>query len=178
MGKEQILEMAWREYSDKLLSYILNKINSTEDAEDVLAEVFLKLAKQTELTRIPHKLPNWLYRTTRNSIIDYYRTKKPFDPLPDNLIQNTPSVETMAVLSRCLMPIIDELPQLYRLPIIKSEIEEKTMKQVSEELGLSLPAVKSRILRGRKKLKQAMSRRCTFYYDEEGQLTDYKEKTQ
>jgi hypothetical protein len=56
---------------------------------------------------------------------------------------------------------------------VLSEIQGKKQKVVAEALGLSLPALKSRILRGRKKLKDLMAKRCTFYRDESGQLVDY-----
>ena len=173
---EKYIETAWNKYHRKLLSFIRTKINSHEDAEDVLADVFIKLARQAESSRIPQKLPNWLHCVTRNSIIDYYRTKRPTETLPDELAQNRSEPQAISTLSACLMPIIEELPDSYRLPILLSEIEGKSQQQVAETLGLSLSAVKSRILRGRKKLKDLMAKRCTLYHDESGQLVDYKEK--
>ncbi len=174
--KETHIETAWKEYSKKLLSFIRTKISSHEDSEDILADVFLKLAKQTELSRIPQKLPNWLYLVTKNTIIDYYRTKRTLETLPEQLIHTQPNPQAISTLSACIMPIIKELPDIYKLPIIRSEIDGETHRQVAAELKLSLPAVKSRILRGRKKLKDLMAKRCTLYYDEFGQLIDYNEK--
>lgn len=171
----EYIEAAWRQYSDQLLAFICKKIDSHADAEDVLADVFLKLAKQTDAARVPHKLSNWLYLVTKNAIIDYYRLKKPLARLPEDLTQDIPSPQAISTLSACILPIIEELPEPYKLPIIRSEIDGKTHSQVAAELALTLPAVKSRILRGRKKLKDLMAKRCTFYYDESGRLVDYKE---
>lgn len=171
------LEESWNEYRDKLLVFIRIRVGSHEDAEDILANIFLKLAKQSEQARIPNKLPNWLYRTTANAIIDYYRVKKPHDTLPDDLKEERPDLPAISTLSDCIVPIIGELPDNYKLPILRSEIEGKTHRQVADELNLSLSAVKSRILRGRKKLKELMAKRCSFYFDESGQLLDYKEKS-
>jgi RNA polymerase sigma-70 factor (ECF subfamily) len=170
------IETAWNEYSKKLLAFIRTKIKSHEDSKDILAAVFLKLAKQVELSGIPHKLSNWLYFVTRNSIVDYYRTKKTLEKLPEDLRQDQPDPQAISALSACIMPIIEELPDTYRLPIIRSEIDGKTQREVAAELNLSLPAVKSRIFRGRKKLKNLMAKRCMLYYDEYGQLFDYNEK--
>ena len=175
--KKKFIETAWTEYSQKLHSFIRTKISSHEDAEDILADVFLKLAKQTELSRIPHKLPNWLYLVTKNAIIDYYRTKKPTEELPTDLGQNEPDSQAISTFSACIYPIIEKLPDTYRLPILMSEIDGKTQRQVAAELNLSLPAVKSRILRGRKKLKDIMVRRCTLYFNGNGQLIDYNENS-
>jgi RNA polymerase sigma-70 factor (ECF subfamily) len=176
MKEEEYLEKAWEAYSKKLLKFVRSKVKTDQDAEDILAEVFVKLAKQTNLSKVPHKLSVWLYQVTRNAIIDYYRSQKPLETLPDNLLDETQEPQTITMLSACIVPIIEELPETYRVPLLLSEIAEKPHKQVAEELGISLPAVKSRILRGRKRLKNLMAKRCTFYHDDSGQLIDFKEK--
>jgi RNA polymerase sigma-70 factor, ECF subfamily len=173
--KDKYLEIAWKEYNEKLLSFIRANVISPEDAEDILADVYVKLVRQTELSRIPQKLPNWLFRVTRNTMIDFYRTRKSLKALPENLKEDLPEPQAISTFSDCILPIIEALPENYRLPILLSEIHGKKQKEVAEELGLSLSALKTRILRGRKKLKDLMSKRCTFYYDKHGQLIDYKE---
>jgi RNA polymerase sigma-70 factor (ECF subfamily) len=169
------VESAWMEYSKQLLSFIRTKVDSSKDAEDILAEVFYKLAKLSELSRIPTKLPNWLYRVTYNTIIDYYRKKKPTVALPDELSNPTSEPEAISKLSACILPIIEELSDTYRYPLLLAEIDEKSHQEVADILGISLSATKSRILRGRRKLKDLMSKRCTFYHDKNGQLIDFKE---
>lgn len=169
------LEIAWRTYHQRLLSFIGSQVNSPEDAEDILADVYVKLARQTELSRIPQKLPNWLYSVTRNTIIDFYRTSKPLVDVPEDLQEEAPEPEAISTFTECLRPLVEELPEIFRLPLLLSEVDGKKQKAVAEELGLSLPALKSRILRGRKKLKSLMAKRCTFYHDEKGRLVDYKE---
>jgi RNA polymerase sigma-70 factor (ECF subfamily) len=169
------MEEAWFEYNERLLRFIRTHINSPDDAEDILSMVYLKLAQQTEMSRVPQKLPNWLYSVARNVIIDFYRTRKPMENIPDDLQEETPEPQAISTLSECIHPIINELPETFRLPILLSEILGKKQKEVAKELDLSLPALKSRVLRGRKKLKALMAKRCSYYYDENGQLTDYKE---
>jgi RNA polymerase sigma-70 factor (ECF subfamily) len=177
MKKDAYVEKAWNDYSKKLLNLIRNKVKTHQDAEDILAEVFVKLANQTELSKVPHKLSVWLYLVTKNTIIDYYRSQKPFEALPDDLIAEAQEApQAIASLSACIIPIIEELPETYRAPLLLSEIAGKSQKQVAEELEISLPAVKSRILRGRKRVKNLMAKRCTFYRDESGQLVDFNEK--
>jgi DNA-directed RNA polymerase specialized sigma24 family protein len=81
---QEYLVAAWNAYSRKLHAYIRKKIKSHEDSEDILADVFVKLAKQTEQSRIPHKLPHWLYLVTKNTIVDYYRRRRPLEELPQD----------------------------------------------------------------------------------------------
>ncbi len=169
------IENAWNEYNERLRNFIRMHVRSPDDADDILSEVYLKLAQQTDASRMPQKLPSWLYRVARNTIIDFYRTRKPTEAISGELKEEVPQRRAISTLSECILPIIDELPETYRLPILLSEIHEKKQKDVAKELGLSLSALKSRIVRGRKKLKQLMAKRCTYYYDESGQLVDYKE---
>lgn len=171
----EFIENAWKEYNEKLIYFIRKQVQSPEDAEDILSKVYLKLAQQTEASRIPQKLPSWLYRVTRNTIIDFYRTRKPTEVISEQFIAEIPERQAISTLSECILPIIDELPDTYRSPILLSEIHGKKQKDAAHELGLSLPAFKSRIVRGRRKLKQLMAKRCTYHYDENGLLVDYKE---
>ena len=158
-----ILETVWGDYRKELLAFIRTKITSPEDAEDILTDVFVKLARQEALSRTPHSLPNWLYRVARNSIIDFYRMRRPLENLPEDFIREQPDPQISSTLSACISPMIHMLPDAYKIPLLLSEIEGKKQKQVAKELGLSLPAVKSRILRGRKKLKALMVSCCTLY---------------
>lgn len=172
----EYLEAAWNEYRAQLLAFIRAKVRSREDSDDILADVFLKLARQTELARIPRKLPNWLYRVTNNAIIDYYRARRPLETLPEEWVRDEPAPEAISTLSACIMPILEELPETYRIPLLLSEIRGKKHREVADELRLSVSAVKSRILRGRKRLKDIMAKRCRFHYDKHGKLVDYEEK--
>jgi RNA polymerase sigma-70 factor (ECF subfamily) len=171
----EYIENAWNQYNERLLYFIRTHVQSPEDAEDILSKVYLKLAQQTEASRVPQKLTSWLYRVAKNTIIDFYRTRKSTEVITDSSIAEVPERQAISTLSECILPIIEELPETYRLPILLSEIHEKKHKDVADELGLSLAALKSRIVRGRKKLKQLMAKRCTYYYDENGRLVDYKE---
>jgi RNA polymerase sigma-70 factor (ECF subfamily) len=170
----EYMENAWFEYNERLLNFIRSYINSPDDAENILSMVYVRLAEQTEMSRIPQKLPNWLYRVAKNVIIDFYRTRKHVEAVSEDLHEEPPEPQAISTLSECIHPIINELPETFRLPILLSEIHGKKQKEVAKELGLSLPALKSRILRGRKKLKELMAKRCTYHYDENGQLIDYK----
>jgi RNA polymerase sigma-70 factor, ECF subfamily len=169
------IENAWHEYNERLMYFVRTHVESPDDAEDILSKVYLKLAQQTETSQIPQKLSSWLFRVTKNTIIDFYRARKPTEEISDEFREEVPERHAISKLSECILPIINELPETYRLPILLSEIYEKKQKDVAIELGVSLPALKSRILRGRKMLKHLMAKRCSYYYDERGLLVDYEE---
>lgn len=171
------IEQAWVEYKDKLLSYVRAKIAAREDAEDILNDVFEKLLKTACDNGIPDNPASWLYSVTRNSIVDYYRAKKPTEQLPEDLVDSEKESDAVQQLSQCMLPMINALPEDYRLPLILSEIEGRKQKEVAQELGLTLAAVKSRILRGKEKLQKSMIRCCTIYRNNAGKVIDYEKKS-
>lgn len=71
-----------------------------------------------------------------------------------------PEADYITELASCLQPLIADLPETYRLPRVLSEIEGLTQKEVAARLGLSLSGAKSRVQRGREKLRQRLLECC------------------
>ena len=63
-----------KSYSRRLLNFIKKRVDSEEDAEDILQEVFYQFAGNTKPIE---QITAWLFRTTKNKITDNYRKKKP-----------------------------------------------------------------------------------------------------
>ncbi len=145
------VEKAWVEYQPQLLSFIRKKVATSEDAEDILSDVFVRLATTTK-SAIPDNLSSWLYHVTKNRIVDYYRSQKKFEQLPNDLEEESENISAIQQLSKCMLPMIKALPKTYQQSLLLSEVEGKKYKEVAIELSLSVSAVKSRILRGREKL--------------------------
>jgi RNA polymerase sigma-70 factor (ECF subfamily) len=62
------------------------------------------------------------------------------------------------------------LPQKYGQAVTLNEFDGLTQKQIAEKLDLSLPGAKSRVQRGRKKLKEMLLDHCRFEYDRLGNI--------
>jgi len=169
------IEQAWFDYQQQLAAFIRSKIDNSQDAEDLLNDVFAKLLQQADESKQPDNIAGWLYQVARNNIVDYYRSKKQFESLPDDLViddDNSLSEE----LSNCILPMLKALPEDYQQVLILSELEGKKYKEVAEILDLSVSAVKTRVLRGREKLKQDILRCCTIIYNKAGNIVDYEQK--
>ncbi len=171
------IEKAWSEYQKSLFSFIQSKVTTTEDAEDILNDVFEKLTKTVGENAAPDNLSSWLYRVTKNRVVDYYRSKRSFEQLPEDTLAKSEDTNTIKQLSKCMLPMIQALPEIYQHPLMLSEIEGKKYKEVAAELDLSMSAVKSRILRGREKLHESMISCCTIYRNDTGEVVDYDQKT-
>jgi len=174
--KTTTVERAWQEYQRKLYSFIRTRVDTSEDAEDILNDVFASLIRKTGDNETPDNIASWLYRVTKNRIVDYYRAKIRFEELPEDLASESADTNIIGQLSSCILPMIQALPDTYQQPLILSEVEGKKYQEVADELGLTLSAVKSRILRGREKLHKSIVACCSLYRDNAGNIVDYEQK--
>jgi len=175
--KTMAVETAWITYQRQLLSFIRAKVGTAEDAEDILNDVFVKLLKVNDENNIPENISAWLFYVTKNSIVDYYRAKKSFSPLPEDFSIESEDVNAIKQLSKCMLPMIQALPDAYQQTLLLAEISKKKYREIAVELNLTVPSVKSRILRGRKMLIKSMARCCTLYRNGVGDIVDYEQKT-
>lgn len=167
-------EEIWEKFSQKLYSFIYSRVNSKVEAEDILQDVFLKIHTKLDSLNSKEKLPAWIYRITRNSIIDYYRNKgsKPDVEFNDYLQpQEFPGKRNgLEEIKGCLNSFVNHLPHKYKEAVELSEIGGIKNKDVAEMLNISLPAAKSRILRGKEMIKKHFIDCCKFQLDEKGKL--------
>ena len=76
------------------------------------------------------------------------------------------------------MHMIELLPEDYREAILLTEYHGLTQQQMAERLGISLPAAKSRVQRGKKLLRELLLACCHFQFDRQGKVIDYYPRCQ
>lgn len=163
----------WQNYHASLLNFISHRVNNRDLAEDLLQDVFVKIHTRLDTLADGERLQGWLYRIAQNAIIDHYRTGKNHEPLPDDLaetLMHQPEQDDQiwSELTGCLRPMIEWLPEHYRKALLLAELDGLPLKQVAEQLGISVPGAKSRVQRGRAKLKEVMLTCCQFEFDGRG----------
>jgi RNA polymerase sigma-70 factor (ECF subfamily) len=176
----RVIGCIWNEFSGPLKRYIIKRVANAEDAEDILQEVFLKIHNNLKNLEDEKKIHAWIYTITRNTITDYYRknSRMPeLTELDENISENN-SLELTASLeiAACLQGMIDNLPAKYKVVILQSEFAKLSQKEISEKLGISVSAVKSRVQRGRKMLKEMLMGCCQLEFDSRGHVIDYEHK--
>ncbi len=167
------LDTVFRQFHTRLKRFILTKVSDEDTADDILQDVFLKVHAKIDELKDVSKLESWLYQITRNAIIDYYRTKKQSHSLPAEIIEEETTETPVQKLSVGINTFINQLPEEYRTAIIMSEIEGITQAEVAKRLGISVSGAKSRVQRGRKKLKELLFECCHFEFDKFGAVIDY-----
>ncbi len=176
MGTEKL----WEEFNSELRRFILSRISDHSVADDILQDVFIKIHTKIDTLKDHKKLRSWMYQITRNTIIDYYRKHKDTFELPETLKEIEDETQDDAVmneLASCVKPFIDSLPDTYREALQFTEIEGMTQKDLGERLGISLPGAKSRVQRGRTKIKDMLMECCHFEFDRSGKVIDYIPKS-
>lgn len=165
------LESVWQEFADQLRRFIRRRLSDEAETEDVLQDVFLKLARQPGKLPAPDKLPAWLFAITRNAIIDRYRTRKMNVSLPDSLFDENEPKE-MGGLCSAVRRIIHTLPEPYREALELVELQGMTQVLLAKKLGISVSGVKSRVQRGRALLKSTLLDLCQVEFDRRGGLVN------
>ena len=102
----------------------------------------------------------WLFRVASNVIADHYRSQRPWEQLPEELAAPGHEPGYAAALTDCLRPLISDLPETYKAALILSELDGLPQKEVAQRLGISLSGAKSRVQRGREKLREQLLRCC------------------
>jgi len=170
-------EVIWHEYHTKLAAFIRSKV-SDDLVDDILQDIFMKVHVRIDSLKEDEKLESWLYQIARNTITDYYRSRRTIKDIPEWMEQSQPEEDEIirGKLSLCLKPMINKLPEKYRNAIQLSEIENKRQKDVAEREDISLSASKSRVQRGRSLLKRMLNDCCQFEINRRNQVVSYEEK--
>ncbi len=171
-------ELIWKNFHSKLRQFIFIRVNSRDDAEDILQEVFIRIYKKIDTLKDEQKLSAWIFQITRNTIIDYYRAKKESGEYEDERFKVEAEVEEEAVqkLTPSLMEMIKQLPQIYKEAVILTELEGLKQRELADKLGISLTAAKSRVQRARHQLKEMLLDCCNFEFDSAGKMCDFSKK--
>jgi len=176
------VEKIWKKFKDKLKQFILKRVSNEDDAEDILQEVFLKIHSNIETLRDRSKIQSWIYTITRNTVIDYYRREKPTYELSETLLETLPATEdsfesnVTGELNQCVKILLNYLPDKYREALLLTEYKGLILKEMGDQLGLSLSGAKSRVRRAREKLKKMLLNGCHRQLEQIGITVDYQVK--
>jgi RNA polymerase sigma-70 factor (ECF subfamily) len=168
----------WEEHKVALYDFTRKRILNEEDAKDIQQEVLLKSYQYCAAGKTVTHLKSWLYKITQNTIIDYYRVNNKKMPLNFDITEDQAEVSQIGAASAYIRILLKELPEKYAIPLFMSDIEGIDQKQIAEKLNLTLSNTKSRIQRGRIKLKELFLRCCIIEFDESGEMINFTPKLQ
>jgi RNA polymerase sigma-70 factor (ECF subfamily) len=168
-------EQVFREYGPRIYNLARRMLGSDADAEDVTQDVLLQVVRKLDTFRGESALSTWLHRITVNAALAHRRKRalrsqrQVLDPLEKFLEDghHLGAVRPWAVgpeqqvLDRETHQLIEKsiagLPEIYRDVYVLADVEGLPNQEIAEMLGLSLPAVKSRLHRARLLMREALA---------------------
>jgi RNA polymerase sigma-70 factor (ECF subfamily) len=173
-------EALWRELRTRLLSFFRRRVATPEDAEDLLQEVFTRIHENASALADVESVTGWVYRTAANAVTDYYRRRGAYARAREALAAEPVGVleredaSAEEELAQCLRPLIATLPSSYGEALELTELQGKTQGEAADSLGISLSGMKSRVQRGRSKLKDVLLDCCHVEIDRRGGVVGYE----
>ena len=172
-GEEAFTELVNR-YEGNIYRLARHITQNPEDAEDVLQETFLKAYEHLADFQGNSKFYTWLVRIDVNQALMKLRKRKtdasvslddPYDTGEESLVReiavwepNPEQTYSQEEIRAILEKAVDSLPPTFRAVFALRDIEELSTEETAAVLNLSIPAVKSRLLRARLRLREKLNR--------------------
>ncbi|MGH2479055.1 MAG: RNA polymerase sigma factor [Ktedonobacteraceae bacterium] len=165
----QEMSLLYRKYAPGLLSYVRMRIPSEEDAEDLVVEVFIAAIENTRFTALSEKEKQlWLWRVTRNKVIDVYRRAKTrqnvtLEHVADGLFEDEMASPEYAALRQ--EDYVDLYVHLQSLPPLQQQIlrmrfgQDLSCSEIATMLGKPENVVRVTLSRSLNLLRKIYRRR-------------------
>jgi RNA polymerase sigma-70 factor (ECF subfamily) len=171
---EQAFAEVFHLYKDLVYTLSVKLLSDKSEAMDVTQEVFLTLYRKISSFRGECSLKTWLYRVTLNQAANRNRwwrrrfldrteslslgLKDNGQPVPDP-VSNQPRPDRAAFaveIQKALQEALDALPFEQRAAVLLRDVQGLSYEEVAEVVGAEVGTVKSRIARGRERLKERL----------------------
>lgn len=149
---------------DRFLSFLTRRVSSRETAEEILHAAFVKILTSNAAPRKEDRLEAWFYRILRNAVIDHYRSRGVEARGLEGFARIAESEGLDPDLDRavcaCIKDVIPALKTEYAEIIRRVELEERSLAEVSAEMGITLNNATVRLSRARGALRKRLAEVC------------------
>ncbi len=136
---------------DRLRVFVIRRVEPSA-AHDVLQDIWIRPQRGAVNVRDRERFTGWMYRVARSAIADHREEQRKHVPAPSGVNAGaTAEPDDYALVLACarsVRGVVEQLPAKYRDVLMLTELEQLSYADVGARLGLSLAAVKSRVLRG------------------------------
>lgn len=167
-----------KEYKKIAYNIALKMLKNKEDAEDVSQEALIKVYKSINRFNMDSSFKTWLYRIVVNTCLDHVRKNKEnpisidqpirsgHDEFYMDVEDNRPTPQEVLetkLTQKMVMDAVNELEEDFKSIIILRDINDLSYEEIAEVLECNIGTVKSRISRGRQKLKEILEKNMAIY---------------
>jgi RNA polymerase sigma factor (sigma-70 family) len=163
-GNHGAFEALVDRYNSRLLAFCRHMLASTEDAEDVLQEVFTAAFNAICADDRPINARPWLYRIARNRCLNHLRRPQHAGQDSMDVFERDGGATTADTVHtreefRQIVADVQELPETQRTALLLREIDALSYEQIAEAMDTTVPSVKSLLVRARVSLAEAAEAR-------------------
>jgi RNA polymerase sigma-70 factor (ECF subfamily) len=166
-GDTDAFEVLVRRHGRRIYRSLIGILGNAQEAEDALQDCFLKAFQHLPEFEGRARFSTWLIRIAINTGIQRLRGRKDFDSLDEEADdfkprriqawdENPEESYSREELKRIVEREVMKLPAKYRVALMLRDLEELSTEQAANALGLTIPGLKARVLRGRLMLRESM----------------------
>lgn len=160
-GDHAAFQQIFERYSKQLFQFSISYLKSKEAAEDIVQEVFLKIWNNRAEIKTDTSFQSYLFTITLNSVRKYFGKLSKLNELKHEILVDLttqkPELDTRGdyqILLDKLEELISQMPEKRRRVFILKKIEEKSQKEIAEELNITTKTVEYHIAEAMKFLKE------------------------
>ncbi len=165
----------WTSITGDLRRYVAQRVPAGE-IEDVVQDVLLRVVASKDALSEDRPLAPWVQAVARNAVVDRHRKRTASPPAPapaadaERLTIEAQSEAQRTLLGIWLRVAVDELPEPYREAVYRVDVLGEAQSEVADALQLPHSTIKSRVQRGRAKLRESFFRCCDAELDAQGRV--------
>ena len=168
---------AHRELEERLRPFVARRVPRS-DVDDVLQDVFLRMQRALPGLHDEERFGAWMYRVARSAIAESHRQRARHpvlgaeEPEPPAVTEGSNPTPLETEVAEYLVPLISRVPSPYREALTLTELDGLTQQAAADALGISLSGAKSRVQRGREKLRALLCECCKIGVDARGRVIE------
>jgi RNA polymerase sigma-70 factor, ECF subfamily len=172
----------WAEFAPPLRGFLARRVPPGVEADDLVQEVFLRVIRHAGSLRSTDRPEAWLFQIARNALRDSLRARLRRDGRNDAIeseddlpAESDAAAERAAEaeLAPCLTSMVNRLPEPYRTAMTLTTVNGISQADAARQLGISNSGMKSRVQRGRDRLRDMLVRCCAIALDVRGGVSDF-----
>ena len=169
-GDVEAFEDLVRRHTRRVMAILAGIVGNMDDARDAAQDVFLRSFEHIDRFQGRSKFSTWLISIAINTGTELLRQRKPSEPLEEvededgfrprqlqSWTENPEQQVAAAQRSSLVREGVLRLPEKYRVAVLLRDISQLSTEEAAGALGLSVPALKARLLRGRLMLRESLA---------------------
>ncbi|MBF8457069.1 sigma-70 family RNA polymerase sigma factor [Kaistella sp. G5-32] len=159
-AQTQLINLFWVD----VFSFVMKKVQNDNVADELTVSVFSKVLAKLDLYDPNFQFKTWILTIAQNSVIDYWRKKSRenedstdnFDDFKNHFALSPEELLISAEDQKQIVTIIESLDSKYQDILRLRFFEEKSIKEIAEELNITVANTKVRIMRAKKVLSELL----------------------